>query len=60
MRAKWEFSVGGRNAQAKDKKGVDSFTRITAHFMGYHEINGVPRCPFICLMAVLPVLKGPM
>jgi hypothetical protein len=54
-----EFSAGRRNARAKRQKDVDSFTRITAHFMGYREINGISRRPFMCLMAVLPVLKRP-
>jgi hypothetical protein len=56
-------ALEGRNAPAKRQEDVDSFIRITAHFMGHYEINGIPRHPFICLIAVLPVLpvlKGPV
>jgi hypothetical protein len=61
LRAKWEFSTGGRNAPGKRQKGVNSFVRGAVHFIGHREIKWEPpHVNFICSMPVLPVLKGPV
>jgi hypothetical protein len=46
--------------RAKRQKGVDSFVRGTAHFIGYREIKWNSPTSISYAQYLLPVLKGPV